>query len=282
MRFTGSLLIVAAHLSSCSTKNCGFKDTANFMEVSVADQTLGVYQYHRLVKTYSIATSKYGLGDTEGSYKTPLGRFEVAKKIGEDLPFGAVFRSRRWTGEILEPNSPGRDPIVSRILWLNGLEAQNKNSYERYIYIHGTAAEREVGAKTSYGCIRMKSSDIIELFDMIEEGTELDIMECSLWFDDNCPEAEIMQEYANHCHQEEGQVEEPFFRRNEYDYYISNLYSFEGQQRHVIPPPPVPPSREGFEKRYFEIEPAEHGSPAENQTQKLATTIDDQLDTAVQ
>lgn len=252
------------------------------MEVSVADQTLGVYRYDRLIKTYSIATSKFGLGDTEGSYKTPLGRFEVAKKIGKDLPFGAVFRSRRWTGEILEPNSPGRDPIVSRILWLNGLEARNRNSYERYIYIHGTAAEREVGAKTSYGCIRMKSNDIIELFDMIDEGTELDIMECSLWYEDKSSEAEIMQEYTNHCHQQEDQPDEPFFRRNEIEYYTSIHYSFEGQKRHIIPPPPVPPSREGFEIKYFDIEPAEYQSPAEKQTQRLATTIDDQPDTAVQ
>jgi len=126
--------------------------------------------------TYLVSTSKYGVGDRLGSYATPLGRFEIAKKIGDGAQSGAVFKSRRLTGETLCPNAPGRDPIVSRILWLRGLDQDNRNAYRRYIYIHGTVEERNIGRPVSYGCIRMKSADVIALYSIVGIGAEVEII----------------------------------------------------------------------------------------------------------
>ena len=96
-------------------------------------------------------------------------------------PSGAVFKSRRRTGEILRPNAPGRDPIVSRILWLRGKERQNRNTFARYIYIHGTPEERRIGKPVSYGCIRMKSRDVIDLYRRVGVGAEVRIIRGSLF-----------------------------------------------------------------------------------------------------
>jgi lipoprotein-anchoring transpeptidase ErfK/SrfK len=116
---------------------------------------------------YPVSTSKFGVGDTPGSYATPLGVLRVKEKIGHALPPGSVFKSRQPTGEVLVVNAPGRDPIVTRILWLEGLDNNNRNAYRRYIYIHGTPEERNIGKPVSYGCIRMKSKDVIELFNTV-------------------------------------------------------------------------------------------------------------------
>jgi lipoprotein-anchoring transpeptidase ErfK/SrfK len=129
---------------------------------------------------YPVSTSKFGLGDWPGSYRTPLGRLEIAKKIGDQAPSGAVFKDRRRTGEIVAPDSPGRDPIVTRILWLRGREAQNGNAFDRNIYIHGTPEERNIGLPASYGCIRMRSSDIINLYEIVGWGAEVTIVDESL------------------------------------------------------------------------------------------------------
>src|SRR5205809_7747251 len=91
-----------------------------------------------LTSTYPVSTSMFGLGDARGRMTTPLGYMAVEKKIGDNVPVGAVFHNRRITGEILQPNAPGRDPITTRIIWLRGLEAQNAHAYQRCIYIHGT------------------------------------------------------------------------------------------------------------------------------------------------
>ena len=122
---------------------------------------------------FRISTSKFGLGDTPGSNFTPLGTLEVAAKIGGGQPSGMKFKSRVPTGEIVPVNAPGRDPIVSRILWLRGKEAQNANAYGRYIYIPGTPEERLLGTPASYGCIRMASRDIIWLHDLIGKGARV-------------------------------------------------------------------------------------------------------------
>lgn len=119
------------------------------------------------VKTYPVSTSKFGLGDTPGSYGTPLGKMRIKEKIGHNMPTGAVFKSRVPTGEVLPVDAPGRDPIVTRILWLEGLEPRNRNAFDRYIYIHGTPEERNIGLPVSYGCIRMRSRDVVELFDTV-------------------------------------------------------------------------------------------------------------------
>ena len=125
--------------------------------------------------TYPVSTSKFGLGDVPGSSGTPLGRLEIAKKIGDGAPSGAAFKDRRRTGEIVPPDAPGRDIIVTRILWLRGEEAQNSRAYSRYIYIHGTPEERNIGLPVSYGCVRMRSSDVIELFNIVGHGAQVKI-----------------------------------------------------------------------------------------------------------
>jgi hypothetical protein len=104
----------------------------------------------------------------------------VTKKIGYGLPEGAVFKSRRFTGEVLPVNAPGRDPIVTRILWLDGRESHNRNSFGRFIYIHGTPEERNIGLPVSYGCIRMRSRDVVSLFDRVGLGARVDIFRESL------------------------------------------------------------------------------------------------------
>ncbi len=152
------LLLTCAALSQCSSTG-----PAEVI-VSVKDQKLGFYQAGKLTKEFKISTSKFGLGDKPGSCCTPLGKAEVIAKIGHGLPPGAVLKSRSWNGEVLKPNAPGRDPIVSRILWLRGLERTNRNAFNRFIYIHGTTEENRLGSPASYGCIRMGARDVVELF----------------------------------------------------------------------------------------------------------------------
>ena len=154
-------------LSNCASR----KLSGDRIVVSVYDQRLSLIGKEGPVKTYPISTSKYGLGSQPRSYKTPLGRMYVCKMIGGDVRAGSVFKSRRPTGEVVRPNSPGRDPIISRIIWLEGLERFNHNTKERLIYIHGTPEERTIGTPSSYGCIRMRSRDVIDLYSRIRVGT---------------------------------------------------------------------------------------------------------------
>src|SRR5437879_7838523 len=111
---------------------------------------------------------------------TPLGTLQVAQKIGDRAPVGAVFHNRRFTGEILQANAPGRDPIVTRIIWLRGLEATNAHAYNRGIYIHGTPQEKNIGRPASYGCIRMRSVDIINLYSQVGAGAQVSIVQSPL------------------------------------------------------------------------------------------------------
>jgi lipoprotein-anchoring transpeptidase ErfK/SrfK len=147
--------------------SCVAPDTRHHVVISIPQQRLAVLDNGALRATYPISTSKFALGDVPGSNGTPLGELEVAKKIGGSAPSGTVFKDRKPTGEILVPDAPGRDPIVTRILWLRGREAQNANAYGRYIYIHGTPEERTIGTRASYGCIRMRSQDVIQLYDIV-------------------------------------------------------------------------------------------------------------------
>ncbi len=143
--------------------------------VSVPDQTLALIDDGVVVARFPVSTSKFGLGDGSGSYATPLGTMAIASKIGDSAPLGTVFKSRRPTGEILRPNAPGRDPIVTRILWLRGLEKQNARAFARNIYIHGTPEERLIGRPASYGCIRMRSRDVAQLFAAVGVGTKIEV-----------------------------------------------------------------------------------------------------------
>jgi lipoprotein-anchoring transpeptidase ErfK/SrfK len=144
--------------------------------VSVPDQTLAVIDGGVVKERIRVSTSKFGLGDRPGTYATPLGSLAIASKIGGNAPLGAVFKNRKMTGEVLPPNAPGRDPIVSRILWLRGLEAGNARAHSRNIYIHGTPEERLIGRPASYGCIRMRSRDIARLYNWVGIGTRIDIV----------------------------------------------------------------------------------------------------------
>src|SRR5436309_6187990 len=171
-----ALALIFFLLASCTTP----KDVQHHVIISVKEQKLALLDREKLVAIYPVSTSKYGLGDWPSSRCTPLGELEIAKKIGDNAPLGAVFKDRIRTGEIVAPNSPGRDPIVTRILWLRGREAQNANAFGRYIYIHGTPEERLIGAPESYGCIRMRSSDVIQLYNIVGVGAAVTIVDAPL------------------------------------------------------------------------------------------------------
>jgi len=145
------------------------------LRVDVARQALDVLHGDLIEKTYPISTSRFGLGTEPGSYRTPLGRFQVSEKFGHDAPLGAVFKSRLPTGEI-SPQGGEEDLVLTRILWLDGLDADNANSKARYIYIHGTNQEARLGTPASHGCVRMSNADIAELFPEIPEGTFVEIL----------------------------------------------------------------------------------------------------------
>jgi hypothetical protein len=160
-------LIFALILGACSSPQ-------GKMIVSVREQRMLLLdEENRPVRLYPISTSKFGLGNDRGSNRTPLGKMSIARKIGDGLPSGAVLKGRRFTGEVLATDAPGRDPIVSRILWLKGEEPHNRNTYGRFIYIHGTPEERNIGRPASYGCIRMRSDDVIDLYNRVDNGAEL-------------------------------------------------------------------------------------------------------------
>ncbi len=172
------MLLTVGLLSQCSSPvGSATVNRATDCVVSVKDQKIGFYRNGMLQQTYGVSTSKFGLSDKPGNYGTPLGLHEVVAKIGHGAPAGAVFHSRQWTGEVIKPNAPGRDPIVSRIMWLQGLENQNRNAYGRCIYIHGTAEEAKIGQPASYGCIRMRSKDVIDLFNRLPVGARVLIAE---------------------------------------------------------------------------------------------------------
>jgi lipoprotein-anchoring transpeptidase ErfK/SrfK len=166
---TPLLLALPVFLTNCA-------DTKHRLVVSVAEQRVALLEQGRPVTTFRVSTSKFGLGDTPGTNATPLGRMKIAKKFGDGLPLGMKLKDRRPTGEIVPINAPGRDPIVTRILWLKGMEPWNQNAYGRYIYIHGTPEERNLGRPASYGCVRMGSRDIAWLYDVVGKGARVDIL----------------------------------------------------------------------------------------------------------
>lgn len=156
--------------------SCAAPDTEHHIVVSVHDQKLALLDKGQLVATYPVSTSKFGIGDRPGSYGTPLGELEIAQKIGDGAPAGTVFKDRRRTGELVAVNAPGRDPIVTRIIWLRGKEGRNANAFRRDIYIHGTPEERNIGRPASYGCIRMRSVDVINLYSQVGAGAQVSII----------------------------------------------------------------------------------------------------------
>ncbi|MFM7182845.1 MAG: L,D-transpeptidase [Verrucomicrobiales bacterium] len=163
-------------LGVCGLVSCQQVDTKHHAVVSAAEQRMVLLEHGKVVGTYPVSTSKFGLGDQKNSYRTPIGKMVVAKKVGGNLPSGAVLKSRQWTGEVLPPNAPGRDPILSRILWLKGRESQNRHAFGRLIYIHGTTEENRIGYPVSFGCVRMKSADVIDLYNKVRVGTPVTVL----------------------------------------------------------------------------------------------------------
>ena len=156
----------------------------NEIIVDISEQRLYLFNNDNLVQSFPVSTSKYGEGQIENSFKTPLGLHEIKEKIGDKAPINTIFTARENTNKRAEiqinPNDTEDDFVTSRILWLDGLEnginrGAGVDSYSRYIYIHGTHEEGLIGQKASHGCIRMFNNDVIELFDMVSEGTKVQI-----------------------------------------------------------------------------------------------------------
>jgi lipoprotein-anchoring transpeptidase ErfK/SrfK len=154
------------------------------IEIHAGKQELAVVEEGRVLKRYPVSTSKFGLGEKNGSFCTPRGAHIVRAKIGAGLPLGAVFVRRRPTGEVwtaqLHERAPGRDWILTRILWLSGCEpGRNRlgevDTMRRYIYIHGTPETAELGKPGSIGCVRMRNRDVAELFELVPPYTEVHI-----------------------------------------------------------------------------------------------------------
>ncbi|WP_180081060.1 MULTISPECIES: cell wall-recycling L,D-carboxypeptidase ElsL [unclassified Acinetobacter] len=151
--------------------------------INLKDQTLSL---PKLNKFYVISTGKNGIGEQENSGKTPRGWHRIAEKFGANEPKNAVFKARQWTGEVydaeLAAEYPERDWILSRILWLSGLEAgfnqgEGCDTYQRYIYIHGTPDTEPMGIPMSHGCIRMRNDDVVELFNLVPIDAKVYISE---------------------------------------------------------------------------------------------------------
>jgi lipoprotein-anchoring transpeptidase ErfK/SrfK len=155
------------------------------IEISIPEQSLRlVGDGGRELKRYPVSTSKNGAGEREGSFCTPRGEHIVRAKIGTGQPLNTVFRGRRPTGEIWTPELgerfPGRDWILTRILWLSGCEVGknrlgNVDTMRRFIYIHGSPESVSMGTPGSIGCVRMRNADIVELFDRVPAGTPVRI-----------------------------------------------------------------------------------------------------------
>lgn len=142
--------------------------------VDTKAQTLQVLGKGVLIATYPVSTSKFGLGFEEGSFRTPTGRFRIAEKIGENEPSRMIFKSRVPTGRLADPGGD-EDLVLTRILWLEGLDSENTNTRDRYIYIHGTNQEELIGTPASHGCVRLRNDDVIDLFNRVAEGTPVQI-----------------------------------------------------------------------------------------------------------
>ena len=144
------------------------------IHISIRDQRLTLKDGEAPICSYPVSTSRFGVGTEEGSMKTPTGRFCVAKKIGGQMPSGTVFVGRVPLGPD-DPLPPTEDLVLSRILWLDGLDEHNANTRDRFIYIHGTKHENKIGSPASHGCVRMRNDDVVELFELVDEGTQVTI-----------------------------------------------------------------------------------------------------------
>lgn len=164
----------------------------DFLHVSIADQQLYGFAEGQLVYRVAVSSARNGPGERSGSNCTPRGLHQVRARIGDGLPLGAVLRGRRWTGEVWSPELhdafPGRDWILTRILWLSGCEpGRNRlgavDSFRRYIYLHGTPDVEPMGVPLSHGCIRLRNDAMLALFERVAPGCRVRIEEaaCPQW-----------------------------------------------------------------------------------------------------
>jgi lipoprotein-anchoring transpeptidase ErfK/SrfK len=144
------------------------------IHISVREQRLELKSGRKTLATYPVSTSRFGLGTKEGSMKTPTGRFRIAEKIGDGMPVGTVFKSRRPV-QVTKRLMRVEDLVMTRILWLDGIDPGNANTHERFIYIHGTNHEENLGEPASHGCVRMRGADLVELFELVEVDTPVAI-----------------------------------------------------------------------------------------------------------
>jgi len=153
--------------------------TQFILAVNIAGQTVSLFEQNKFVKKFPCSTSRFGIGQIEGSNRTPLGLHRIAEKIGGGEPAGMVFKSRKIVGHTSQPEFADAK-ITTRILWLEGLESgfnkgfdgeANVDSHARYIYIHGTADQNSIGQPASCGCIHLADADLISLFDLLPGGT---------------------------------------------------------------------------------------------------------------
>ena len=173
-RFEYTALLIAAVVSFTGPGAARAEEARpDTIVIDVDSQELKVVKKGQEVAKFPVSTSKFGVGDDLHSYKTPLGQLKVCAKTGEQLPEGAVLKHGRFTGEVLPPNAPGRDPIVTRMIRLAGLESRNKHAFARGIFIHGTPEESRIGQPVSWGCIRMRSKDVVVLFKEVAVGTRV-------------------------------------------------------------------------------------------------------------
>ena len=157
------------------------------IEVSLVTQSLKLFDdAGSLIREYAVSTSKNGAGEQCDSDCTPRGKHVIRAKIGAGLPLNTVFVGRRPTGEVynseLGERHPGRDWILTRILWLSGCEPgfnrlRQVDTMRRFVYIHGTSDEERIGEPVYHGCIRMRNRDVVELFDQVAPGTPVDVLE---------------------------------------------------------------------------------------------------------
>lgn len=168
-------LVILSILIAAFLPNAHALSPASEIVVSIPNQELALIDRDKVIARYPISTSKFGFGDDAGTYRTPLGTLFISGKFGDSLAAGTVIKNRMPTREVVTVDAPGRDAIVSRVIWLRGMEQQNRRAHDRCIYIHGTPEERRIGKPASFGCIRMRSRDIIALYSFAHIGMHVTI-----------------------------------------------------------------------------------------------------------
>jgi hypothetical protein len=176
MNSSASPLLCGKFIAACEKNK--ISPTQFILTVSVAEQTVSLFEQNKFLKKIPCSTSRFGIGQTEGSNRTPLGLHRIAEKIGAGEPAGTVFKARQIIGHTSQPEFADAK-ITTRILWLEGLEpglnkgfngGVNVDSHARYIYIHGTADQKSIGQPASHGCIHLADADLIPLFDLLPGG----------------------------------------------------------------------------------------------------------------